>query len=45
MKTEYFESVDVSDVGKKRKNNEDACLRIPAHGIFLVADGMGGQAG
>src|SRR5665213_2556176 len=45
MNTEYFESAEVSDVGRKRKNNEDACLRIPEWGIFLVADGMGGQAG
>ena len=45
MKTEYFESAEVSDVGRKRKNNEDACLRIPERGIFCVADGMGGQAG
>jgi protein phosphatase len=45
MQTEYFESAEVSDVGRKRKNNEDACLRIPEHGFFCVADGMGGQAG
>ena len=45
MKTEYFESAEVSDVGRKRKNNEDACLRIPEKGIYCVADGMGGQAG
>lgn len=45
MITEYFESAEVSDVGRKRQNNEDACLRIPEQGIFCVADGMGGQAG
>ncbi len=45
MNGEYFESAEVSDIGKKRKNNEDACLRISAHGIFCVADGMGGQMG
>jgi protein phosphatase len=45
MSTDYFESAELSDVGRKRKNNEDACLRIPAHGVFCVADGMGGQAG
>src|SRR5665213_3430593 len=45
MNTEYFESAEVSDVGRKRKNNEDACLRIPERGVFCVADGMGGQAG
>ncbi len=45
MKAEYFESVEVSDLGKQRKNNEDACLRISDRGIYCVADGMGGQAG
>jgi protein phosphatase len=45
MNAEYFESAEVSDVGRKRKNNEDACLRIPERGIYCVADGMGGQAG
>ena len=45
MKAEYFESVEVSDLGRQRKNNEDACLRIPDRGIYCVADGMGGQAG
>jgi len=44
MKTEYFESVELSDMGKKRKNNEDACLRIPEKQVFCIADGMGGQA-
>ena len=45
MNGEYFETAEVSDIGRKRKNNEDACLRIDAHGVFLVADGMGGQSG
>ena len=45
MKAEYFESVELSDLGRQRKNNEDACLRIPERGIYCVADGMGGQAG
>lgn len=31
-----------SDVGRKRKNNEDSFGAFPAHGIFCVADGMGG---
>ena len=44
MNGNYFESAEVSDVGKKRKNNEDACLQIPGQGIYCVADGMGGQA-
>ena len=41
----YFESAEASDVGRKRKNNEDACLRLPDNGVYCVADGMGGQAG
>jgi protein phosphatase len=45
MNGEYFDTAEVSDIGRKRKNNEDACLRIDAHGVFLVADGMGGQSG
>lgn len=45
MNGDYFESAEVTDVGRKRKNNEDACLRIVGHGVFCVADGMGGQAG
>ncbi len=35
----------MSDVGRKRKNNEDACLGIPEKGVFCVADGMGGVVG
>ena len=31
-----------SDIGKKRKNNEDAYGIFPESGIFCVADGMGG---
>jgi serine/threonine protein phosphatase PrpC len=45
MNGEYFDTAEVSDIGRKRKNNEDACLRIDAHGVFCVADGMGGQMG
>ena len=41
----FFESSEATDVGRKRKNNEDACLRLPDSGIYCVADGMGGQAG
>lgn len=32
----------LSDVGKKRKNNEDAFGMFPEAGLFCVADGMGG---
>ncbi|MBN1669504.1 MAG: protein phosphatase 2C domain-containing protein [Kiritimatiellae bacterium] len=38
----YLSSTELSDVGRKRKNNEDATLRLPEHGVFCVADGMGG---
>ena len=31
-----------TDVGRKRKNNEDAFGTFPQAGIFCVADGMGG---
>ena len=31
-----------SDIGRKRKNNEDAFGTFPEHGVWCVADGMGG---
>lgn len=31
-----------SDIGRKRKNNEDSFGVFPALGVFCVADGMGG---
>jgi protein phosphatase len=45
MKLSCFETAELSDVGRKRKNNEDACLRIPEKGVYCVADGMGGVVG
>ena len=33
-----------TDVGKKREHNEDNLLSLPDHGLFLVADGVGGRA-
>ena len=33
-----------TDVGLKRSENEDSYLDLPEHGIFVVADGMGGHA-
>ena len=45
MNVEYFESAAVSDVGRKRKNNEDACWRLAEQGIYCVADCMGGVVG
>ena len=33
-----------TDVGKRRQHNEDAMLTDPEHGLFVVADGVGGRA-
>jgi protein phosphatase len=35
----------LTDVGRKRKKNEDSYLVDDALGLFVVADGMGGHAG
>ena len=35
----------LTDVGVKRKNNEDSILTLPRHGVYCVADGMGGAQG
>src|SRR5215831_8788325 len=40
-----LESTELSDTGKRRQYNEDACLRLPDQGVFCVADGMGGVVG
>jgi len=34
----------LSDVGRKRKGNEDSLLVNPEQNLFVVADGMGGHA-
>jgi len=34
----------LSDVGRVRTNNEDACGYDEPHGIYVVCDGMGGMA-
>jgi protein phosphatase len=39
-----MEAAGRTDVGMKRKVNEDVFVLDPEHGIFLVADGMGGHA-
>ena len=40
----HIESSAVTDVGLKRDHNEDSCLADDVHGIYAVADGMGGAA-
>jgi protein phosphatase len=45
MSLAFVESAELSDLGLKRTNNEDACLRIPEKGVYCVADGMGGVTG
>ncbi len=32
----------LSDIGRKRKNNEDACYWSSTYGVWVVSDGMGG---
>jgi serine/threonine protein phosphatase PrpC len=40
-----IESAGITDRGRVRDNNEDAILLLPRHGVFCVADGMGGAEG
>ncbi len=39
-----LQSAALTDVGRRRPNNEDALIALPEYGVFCVADGMGGQA-
>jgi serine/threonine protein phosphatase PrpC len=41
----YLRAAAHSDVGKKRKSNQDAYAIDDKLGLFVVADGMGGHAG
>ena len=40
--TKMIESFGATDVGLRRKLNEDSLLVDSAIGLFVVADGMGG---
>ena len=42
---EYLSSAELTDVGRRRKNNEDSMISLPGSGVFCVADGMGGVQG
>ena len=42
---EYLSSAELTDVGRRRKNNEDSVISLPGNGVFCVADGMGGAQG
>ncbi len=37
-------AIGATDVGRKRRHNEDAFLVMPEAGLFAVADGLGGHA-
>lgn len=39
-----FRSAAISDIGQRRKVNEDYFLLYPKRQLFLIADGMGGHA-
>lgn len=40
----HLSAYGLTDPGRKRKNNEDALLTDKDLGLYIVADGMGGQA-
>jgi serine/threonine protein phosphatase PrpC len=39
-----YDAFVLSDVGRVRGHNEDDSLVLPDHGVYVVADGMGGHA-
>jgi serine/threonine protein phosphatase PrpC len=40
----YLQSASLSHIGRVRQTNEDRILDYPEHGLFAVADGMGGHS-
>ncbi len=44
MLVRHLISAMLTDPGRVRQNNEDACAASPSDGIFVVCDGMGGAA-
>lgn len=45
MKFDYLSSAELSDIGRQRRQNEDAVVSLPDLGVFGAFDGMGGSAG
>jgi PPM family protein phosphatase len=43
--TRTIEYAALSDLGRKRRENQDRWFADPGQGLFLVADGMGGRTG
>jgi serine/threonine protein phosphatase PrpC len=39
----YLDTAALTDIGRKRKQNEDSMLATPEVGVFCIADGMGGS--
>lgn len=40
----HYTAAALSDRGRKRSSNEDACAFSVEHGVYVVCDGMGGAA-
>lgn len=43
--TKVINTGSATHTGLVRSHNEDAIVSLPEQGLFVVADGMGGQAG
>lgn len=42
MNNSHLDIFAISDIGCRRKNNEDAVLAVPRRGCVVISDGMGG---